>query len=494
MLKIVRRGGCPRATLPRGRRGFRPALLQLEDRCVPSTVTNLLDSGAGSLRDALSVTPSGGTIGFAPGLAGTIQLASTLATANSVTVVGNTDATGAPTITVRGTRDTGGTFGDFYFSGPGATVEIDNLVITNGNAGGSGAGQYGGGINAKGTLTLVNDQVVSNAASGGGGGIDAYGSAGSVLLIFSSVISNNSTAGGFGGGVSTVDSVDIERSTFANNSGNYGGGAIEYSQSGANTNLAFYLVSTVFRGNTAETGGAVYSYLDITAGAFSMTVNGCVFDSNQASGADQINSNGGGMDLYHQTSGTASATVMMTNSTFFANSSLGLGGGLEVATYNSGSGTNTATLISETVAYNTAGLDGGGLYLDSSGANAGTTADNSIFAYNSIVLDVGVSLNEDLSGAVTSAGYNIISTTLGSSGWVATDQQDVDPLLASSLTQRTARDGSTTYVLVLLTGSPALNNGDPTLAGYRGFPGQDQLGNFRQAGSVSVGAYDPNAM
>jgi hypothetical protein len=46
----------------------------LEDRSVPSTVMNLLDSGPGSLRDAIAGTPVGGTVNFRHGLSGTITL------------------------------------------------------------------------------------------------------------------------------------------------------------------------------------------------------------------------------------------------------------------------------------------------------------------------------------------------------------------------------------------------------------------------------------
>ena len=61
------------------RRGFRPRLEGLEDRTVLSTLTvpNTLDSGAGSLRDAIKAASSGDTIVFDPGLNGqTITLTS----------------------------------------------------------------------------------------------------------------------------------------------------------------------------------------------------------------------------------------------------------------------------------------------------------------------------------------------------------------------------------------------------------------------------------
>src|SRR5262249_7391682 len=68
----------PQRSAPR--RPFRPCLGVLEGRDLPSTfpVTNLLDSGPGSLRAAIAAAnanPGADTISFAGGLRGTIALA-----------------------------------------------------------------------------------------------------------------------------------------------------------------------------------------------------------------------------------------------------------------------------------------------------------------------------------------------------------------------------------------------------------------------------------
>src|SRR5512142_1600009 len=63
----ARRSGGPRR---------RPCLEGLEGCCLLSTVTSLDDAGPGSLREAIALTPAGGTVDFQPGLSGTITLTS----------------------------------------------------------------------------------------------------------------------------------------------------------------------------------------------------------------------------------------------------------------------------------------------------------------------------------------------------------------------------------------------------------------------------------
>ena len=79
LFSFVRRHGTTWRRPAVGRRplGFRPGLEPLESRTVPSTlVTNLNDSGPGSLRAAVAAADatSGAVIHFAPFLHGTIKL------------------------------------------------------------------------------------------------------------------------------------------------------------------------------------------------------------------------------------------------------------------------------------------------------------------------------------------------------------------------------------------------------------------------------------
>jgi hypothetical protein len=117
----------PNRALTRGR--YRPCIEPLEVREVLSTVTNLLDAGPGSLRQALLDTPAGDAVDFQPGLTGTITLTSgQLAIDKDLTIAGP----GADVITVSG--NTSGTTRSrvFDITTAGVSVTISGLTIANG--------------------------------------------------------------------------------------------------------------------------------------------------------------------------------------------------------------------------------------------------------------------------------------------------------------------------------------------------------------------------
>ncbi len=109
------------------KREFRPRLQILEDRTVPSTltVTNNLDSGAGSLRDTIKHASSGDMIVFDPSLNGqTITLTSDeLAIKKSVDIEGP----GADKLAVSGNDSN-----RIFDVGQGLTVTIAGLTMTHG--------------------------------------------------------------------------------------------------------------------------------------------------------------------------------------------------------------------------------------------------------------------------------------------------------------------------------------------------------------------------
>jgi hypothetical protein len=192
------------------------------------TVTTNADSGPGSLRQLLAALPAGGSVGFAPALAGqTISLTSgPLVLSKNVTI----DAAGAPGLVLSGNGSD-----RVALVKAGAHVVMRNLTIANGFR-----LDLGGGILNNGDLTLdhaiVRDNRVEAASSDfskGGGGI--YCGDSSRLYLVDSTVRANTTqipdghvgAGTDGGGVYVFFNthVTIERSTIeGNTAGNVGGG------------------------------------------------------------------------------------------------------------------------------------------------------------------------------------------------------------------------------------------------------------------------------
>ena len=164
---------------------YRPRLEVLEGRCLPSTVTNLNDAGADSLRDAIASTPSGGTVDFQTGLTGTIVLTTgELAITKDLTIAGP----GVGVITVSGNH------ADRVFDiGAAFSVGISGMTIANGRA----TTASGGGIYNSGTLTITSSTLSGNSTNIFGGGIYNSGT----VTVTGSTLSGNSTNGAAGGGI-----------------------------------------------------------------------------------------------------------------------------------------------------------------------------------------------------------------------------------------------------------------------------------------------------
>ncbi len=204
------------------------------------TVTNTNDSGAGSLRAALTFAesdPDASTITFAAGLSGIIQLQSPL---DDVTTNVTIQGPGANVLTVR--RNAGGNYGLLNI---GATATISGLALANGNLP-SGAG--GAISHDTGTLTLRNCHFIGNNAASGGA---IYTASDGVLIVENCTLSGNSAASG-GGIFSQLDlsghSVTIRNSTISGNTASVKGGGL-FNRSGLMT-----LNSCTIAGNSAPAG------------------------------------------------------------------------------------------------------------------------------------------------------------------------------------------------------------------------------------------------
>jgi hypothetical protein len=209
---------------------------------------NAFSTGHTTLRDALAVIAPGGTINFAPGLAGgTITLNSELDITKNVTIQG----LGANQLTISGNHQ----FRDFNI-GTGANVTLSGLTITNGNSLGNG-----GGILNEGTLTLNQDEIQNNQANIGGG---IFNDQGATLTVNASTISHNTvkvlTFGNnpnplSGGGLANLGTAILTNTTIAGNNGSVGkGGGILNTTTG---NLT--LNNDTITGNSASFGGGVFN-------------------------------------------------------------------------------------------------------------------------------------------------------------------------------------------------------------------------------------------
>ncbi|MBE8966908.1 DUF4347 domain-containing protein [Nostocales cyanobacterium LEGE 12452] len=253
-------------------------------------VTNINDSGTGSLRQALinaNNDPGIETIIFdMTGIFGdatpdTITLTSGQLNITEGVII---QGTGANKLTISGNN----TFRIFNAS---ASLSIDGLKITGGNAGSSN----GGGIYSTNSVTVSNSNFSGNIAALGGG---IYSS--NSVTATNSTISGN-TANTSGGGIYSSSSVTATNSTISGNTANTNGGGI-YSTITTLSN------STVSSNTTKINGGGIYS-----GGG---TVSNTTIFGNTADSDNNNTGNGGGI---YRSAGTWS----ISNSIIAGNIDLG---------------------------------------------------------------------------------------------------------------------------------------------------------------------------
>ncbi|MDA8240157.1 MAG: hypothetical protein M0Z67_07275 [Nitrospiraceae bacterium] len=232
-------------------------------------VTNLNNSGAGSLRDTIAAASAGDTIKF--GVTGTITLTSgQLVVTKDLAVIGP----GASILEISQS-----TASSVFYVDVGTNLFISGLTISNGNA------SSGGGISNNGTLNVVDVFFSNNTASIGG----ALSSQNGPAVITGSTFSGNSALYGGGAIITTTGEMTITDCTFTDNQGEYGGGIntanagsvtvrnSTFNNNGANFSggaiSADYTVNTVtllnctFSGNQSPRGGALYISDGVTVNA-----------------------------------------------------------------------------------------------------------------------------------------------------------------------------------------------------------------------------------
>lgn len=445
---------------------------RLEDRRLLSalTVANLNDSGPGSLRQSIldaNSNPGADSITFDASVNGVIHLTG-----------GEMQITDQTTISGPGRQQiyiNGNASNRIFNIASAGNATIQNLVIEGGQ-GPAGAG--GGGILNAGTLTLINDQILdckagtgipgsSDDAGGLGGGIlsrSQIGPAPSLTVIGCMISGNRAGAGvanefgaalgGDGGGIASEGTLVVRDSTFiANVAG----------QGGPGTSAA----------GSARPGGGGGSGGAIEADGQTLIVNS-TFCYNTA-----------GM-------GGPGTTSFVT----FSTSGGGPGGsGGAIFAFNS------ATMVNDTVAGNSAGAGGPGgpgvpQNFTPPGPVGATGSGDGVAsrAVPSVSITIGNSLithnlgrqNQDVIGSFNSLGHNLIGTTVGSTGWIASDMTGIDlPLAPSDNGGPTRRDTCS-----LMAGSPALDHGDNALLSTYGIT-TDERGLPRIFnGTVDIGAYE----
>jgi hypothetical protein len=323
----------------------------LEDRWVPSTltVTNTLDSGAGSLRAAIAnasnAPKTSDTIVFAPSLNGqTITLTSgELLITSDVTIAGpGTNLTISGNHASRVFEFTGKTKHDH------PQVSLSGMTISNGNTG------VGGAIDNDGTLTISNCIFSFNSA-GSGGAIDNAGT----LTVNGCALTDNSATVGIaeGGAIANVGTLTVIGCTLSGNSaGNTGtGGAIV-------NNGTLTISDSILSVNSAFKGGGIYSRNG------TINLSGCTLTDNSATFL------GGGIFIGPYATATVSGSVVgpaTVGGTLLPGNSAVQGGGIYVDGGILSAGTLTVTNSSK-ITGNTAPAGSGPdvynlgtLYLDS---------------------------------------------------------------------------------------------------------------------------------
>ena len=415
-------------------------------------VTNLNDSGTGSLRQAIidaNAAAGSDVITFQAGLTGTIALTTgQLSISDAVDIQGP----GQAIITVSGSNSSR----VFYLYAKATTIDVsisglsimqgaanigggvfnfderltlDHVTISDNHTSGDGGGLWADGFNQ--VLTLRDSILTGNTSLDDGGGVYIEDTGG--LALFERTQISGNTAADKGGGIYLYDpdhDVTFLNSTISGNTaGTKGGGVYLYSADAGTTTFDHTTIS----GNTAAVGGGAYLYkVDLPM----------LFVDSTISGNHATSNSGGGVFLYV----TSSAYLTFAQTTIANNTSNGAGGG--GLWLQDGSVQLSGSLIADNTNASTAGNDVG------VGASAAIQAD--------------FSLVEDPDTVVLAGANNITG---------------VDPQLGTL-----QNNGGLTETQLPALASGAVNTGDPAFIPP---PTDDQRGSPRVVnGIIDIGSVE----
>jgi Chlamydia polymorphic membrane protein (Chlamydia_PMP) repeat len=371
------------------------------------------------------------------------------------------------------------------------SIQAATITVTNTNDSGAGslrqaiADAHDGDtidFGVTGTITLTTGELLVNK------GISINGPGSDHLTV-----DGNHASGVFqvqvdGGGAATIAGL-----TITNGSANWGGGI-------SNESSMLTVSNCTISGNSAPgvfgVGGGISN--DVVISNATLEILNCTISGNSAG------DNGGGIYNY---GGSNTATLKVLNSTLSGNSAHFYGGGIyNVSAYG---GSAPADVFNSTFSGNSAGRFGGGIYNDvfSGGSSPlevlhNTFSDNSALGgpsggianlsgtsqLGSTIFNASSLSNG--SGTITSVGYNLSSDDGGGFLNATSDQINTNPMLGPL-----QDNGGPTFTHALLTGSPAIDAGDPNFDPNAFNPpmlyDQRSTGYDRVAyGRVDIGAFE----
>jgi hypothetical protein len=313
------------------------------------------------------------------------------AAAGDDTIVFDSSFNSPQTITLAGSEIVVAANGSLTINGPGA----DLLTISGNNQ---------SRILSTGANVVVNINGLRFTAGNGVGAVNS-GRGGAIYNV---------------GGTMVITNSIITGNTAAN-----GGGLNNAASASPSVPANLTIINCAITNNTSSSsGGAMQNFSTSTLSLSNTTVSGNVSNSTGIAGAFQAN-----------------GTIRITNSTFSGNNApAGTGGGV----YYNGS----SLIMTNTTIVNNSSLNGGG-GLHRTGTNPTLIMRNSIVSGNN-----GAAANPDAFGLVSSEGNNIIGNNAGSTGWVMSDLQNVNPMLGAL-----ADNGGLGNTHLPMLGSPAIDGG-----------------------------------